>query len=161
MEAMGSEGDGEIYSIAVVRSCTGEAKTWDLKCVFLFVPPRKKKSAPEDGTPACTPDIFAILLPSQAPYLLSLLHLDPNRDSFNVLKAHARVIASICFSSRSSFCLRSSSVAFLREPFEKRLPLILILNFLILSSCGFSNIKAATVHEVIAMHYDGFPIMEP
>ena len=28
------------------------------KCVFLFVPPRKKKSAPEDGTPACTPHIL-------------------------------------------------------------------------------------------------------
>ena len=128
---------------------------------FFICTPCKKKSAPEDGTPAYTPHIFAILLLSQAPYLLSLLHSDPNRDYFNVLKAHARVIASICSSSRSSFCLRSSSIAFLREPFKKRLPLILILNFLILSSCGFSNIKAATVHEVIAMHYDGFPIMEP
>jgi len=27
MAAMGSEGDGEIYAIAVVGSCTGEAKT--------------------------------------------------------------------------------------------------------------------------------------
>jgi len=27
MPAMGSEGDGVIYAIAVVASCTGEAKT--------------------------------------------------------------------------------------------------------------------------------------
>jgi len=27
MAAMGSEGDGVIYAIAVVESCTGEAKT--------------------------------------------------------------------------------------------------------------------------------------
>jgi len=27
MAAMSSEGDGVIYAIAVVRSCTGEAKT--------------------------------------------------------------------------------------------------------------------------------------
>jgi len=27
MAAMGSEGDGEIYAIAVAASCTGEAKT--------------------------------------------------------------------------------------------------------------------------------------
>jgi len=27
MAAMGSEGDGVIYAIAIVRSCTGEAKT--------------------------------------------------------------------------------------------------------------------------------------
>jgi len=27
MAAMSSEGDGEIYAIAVVASCTGEAKT--------------------------------------------------------------------------------------------------------------------------------------
>jgi len=27
MAAMGSEGDGGIYAIAVVASCTGEAKT--------------------------------------------------------------------------------------------------------------------------------------
>jgi len=40
---MGSEGDGVIYAIAVVASCTGEAKTQDLKCVFLFVPPSQNK----------------------------------------------------------------------------------------------------------------------
>ena len=39
----GSEGDGVIYAIAVVGSCIGEAKTWDLKCVFLFVTPSQKK----------------------------------------------------------------------------------------------------------------------
>jgi len=27
MAAMSSEGDGEVYAIAVVASCTGEAKT--------------------------------------------------------------------------------------------------------------------------------------
>ena len=37
-----SEGDGVIYAIAVVASCTGEAKTWDFKCVFLFVAPLAK-----------------------------------------------------------------------------------------------------------------------
>jgi len=40
---MSNEGDGVIYAIAVVGSCTGEAKTLDLKCVFLFVPPSQKK----------------------------------------------------------------------------------------------------------------------
>ena len=43
MAAMSSEGDGVIYAIAVVASCTGEAKICDLKCVFLFVPPSQKK----------------------------------------------------------------------------------------------------------------------
>jgi len=62
MAAMGSEGDGVIYAIAVVGSCIGEGKTGDLKCIFLLVPLRKKKSAPEDGTPACILHIFAILV---------------------------------------------------------------------------------------------------
>ena len=62
MAAMSSEGDGVIYAIDVVASCTGEAKTCDLKCIFLFVTPSQKKGAPEDGTPACTSYIFAILL---------------------------------------------------------------------------------------------------
>ena len=43
MAAMDSEDDGVIYAIAVVGSCNGEAKTWDLKCVFLFVTPSQKK----------------------------------------------------------------------------------------------------------------------
>ena len=43
MAAMSSEGDGVIYAIAVVGTCTGEAKTKDLKCVFLFVPPSQNK----------------------------------------------------------------------------------------------------------------------
>jgi len=43
MAAMSSEGDGVIYAIAVVGSCTGEAKTRDLKSVFLFVPPSQNK----------------------------------------------------------------------------------------------------------------------
>jgi len=44
MAAMSSEGDGAIYAIAVVGSCTGEAKTYGLKSVFLFVvPPSQKK----------------------------------------------------------------------------------------------------------------------
>jgi len=29
---------------------------------FICTPPRKKKSAPEDGTPACTPHIFTTLV---------------------------------------------------------------------------------------------------
>jgi len=60
--AMSSEGDGMIYAIGAVGSCIGEAKTLDLKCFFYLYPPRKIKGAPEDGTPACTLHIFAILL---------------------------------------------------------------------------------------------------
>jgi len=38
------------------------AVTEPLRNAFFYLyPPRKKKSAPEDGTPACTPHIFAIL----------------------------------------------------------------------------------------------------
>ena len=62
MAAMSSEGAGVIYAIAVVGSCTGEAKTGDLKCVFYSCPPRKIKGAPEDRAPECTSYIFAILL---------------------------------------------------------------------------------------------------
>jgi len=44
MAAMSNEGDGVIYAIAEVRSCIGEAKTCDLKCIFLFVTPSQNKS---------------------------------------------------------------------------------------------------------------------
>jgi hypothetical protein len=36
MAAMSSEGDGEIYAIAEVASCTGEAKMPVILNVFLF-----------------------------------------------------------------------------------------------------------------------------
>ena len=63
MAAMSSEGDGVIYAIAEVGSCTGEAKmSVILNVLFFLWPPRKKKSPPEDGTPVCTPHIFAILV---------------------------------------------------------------------------------------------------
>jgi hypothetical protein len=65
MAAMSSEGDGVIYSIALVESCTGEAKTLDLKCTFLFVTPLQKMNAPNNGTPACTPHTFVILVSRQ------------------------------------------------------------------------------------------------
>ena len=63
MAAMSSEDDGVVYAIDVVGSCAGEAKmSVILNVLFFYDPLAKKKSAPEDGTPACTPHIFAILV---------------------------------------------------------------------------------------------------
>ena len=45
MAAMGSEGDGVIYVIAVVASCTGEAKMSVILNVLFFYDPLAKKRA--------------------------------------------------------------------------------------------------------------------
>ena len=45
MAAMGSEGDGVVYAIAVVGSCTGEAKMSVVLNVLFFSDPLAKKRA--------------------------------------------------------------------------------------------------------------------
>ena len=65
MAATSNEGDGVIYAIAVAGSCIGEAKTWDLKCVFLFVTPSQKKERSRRWNSRVYSTYFAILISRQ------------------------------------------------------------------------------------------------